>query len=144
MKFETKLIRVGEEPNMTDGTGDVVIPIHLSSTFARKEVDKPTKGYEYSRSGNPTRDALEKRLAVLENARYGLAFASGLAAETTVCLTLLKPNDHVIVSDDVYGGCRRLFENLFKKQLGVKVTYVDARKIDVVEAAIENATKLIW
>ena len=144
MKFETKLIRVGEEPNMTDGTGDVVIPIHLSSTFARKEVDKPTKGYEYSRSGNPTRDALEKRLAVLENARYGLAFASGLAAETTVCLTLLKPNDHVIVSDDVYGGCRRLFENLFKKQLGVSVSYVDARKVENVETHITSATKLIW
>ncbi len=144
MKFETKLIRVGEEPNITEGSGDVVIPIHLSSTFARKEVDKPTRGYEYSRSGNPTRDALEKRLAALENAKYGLAFSTGLAAETTLCLSLLKPNDHVIVSDDVYGGCRRLFENLFKKQLGVKVTYVDARKIDVVEAAIENATKLIW
>lgn len=144
MKFETKLIRIGEEPNVTDGTGDVVIPIHLSSTFARKEVDKPTKGYEYSRSGNPTRNALEKRLAALENARYGLAFASGLAAETTLCLTLLRPNDHVIVFDDVYGGCRRLFENLFKKQLGVSVSYVDARNTANVETHITGATKLIW
>nr|WP_254591327.1 PLP-dependent transferase [Methanocella conradii] len=91
MKFATKAIHVGEEPNFKEGgSGDVVVPIHLSSTFARKDVDKPTGGYEYSRSGNPTRDALEKRLAALENAKYGLAFSSGLGAETTLLLSLLK------------------------------------------------------
>ena len=72
MKFETKSIHIGEEPNLKEGgSGDVVIPIHLSSTFARKEVDKPTNGYEYSRSSNPTRNALEKRLAALEDAKFG-------------------------------------------------------------------------
>lgn len=76
MKFETKAIHIGEEPNLEEGgTGNVVIPIHLSSTFARREVEKPPRGYEYSRTGNFTRDALEKRLASLENARFGLPFS---------------------------------------------------------------------
>ena len=88
MKFATKAIHVGEEPNLREGgSGDVVVPIHLSSTFARRRVEQPTGGYEYSRTGNPTRDALERRLAALEGARHGLAFASGLAAETTVLLS---------------------------------------------------------
>src|SRR3989338_838476 len=109
MKFETKAIYIGEEPNLMEGgSGDVVVPIHLSSTFARKEVDKPTNGYEYSRSGNPTRNALEKRLAALEDAQFGLAFSSGLAAETVIALALLSSGDHVVAFDDLYGGTRRL------------------------------------
>jgi cystathionine gamma-lyase len=85
MEFETKAIHMGEEPVFKEGaSGDVVMPIHLSSTFARKRVGEPTQGYEYSRTGNPTRYALEKRLAALEEATFGLAFASGMAAETTL------------------------------------------------------------
>ncbi|MFA5796972.1 MAG: cystathionine gamma-synthase [Candidatus Woesearchaeota archaeon] len=145
MKFETKAIHVGEEPNLRDGgSGDVVIPIHLSSTFARKEVNKPTNGYEYSRSGNPTRNALEKRLAALEDAKFGLAFASGLAAETVIALTLLKSGDHVIAFDDLYGGTRRLFNKVFNQNFKVNFSYVDARNIENVKRAIKSKTKLIW
>lgn len=145
MKFETKAIHVGEGPNLRDGgSGDVVVPIHLSSTFARKEVDKPTNGYEYSRSSNPTRNALEKKLAALEDAKFGLAFASGLAAETVIALTLLKPGDHVIAFDDLYGGTRRLFNKVFNQNFKVEFNYVDARNISNIKNAIKNNTKMIW
>src|SRR3989304_4404412 len=144
MKFATKAIHSGEEPNLKEGgCGDVVVPIHLSSTFARCELDKPTGGYEYSRTGNPTRHALEKRLAALENADYGLAFASGLAAETTLVLSLLKSGDHVVAFEDLYGGPRRLFDRTFAN-FGLDFTYVDATKTENVEAAIKSNTKLIW
>ena len=87
--FATRSIHEGEEPNLLEGGfGDVSVPIHLSSTFARKRVEEPTGGFEYSRSGNPTRRALEQRLASLEGAQYGLAFSSGMGAETTVLLSL--------------------------------------------------------
>lgn len=145
MKFETKAIHVGEEPNFRDGgSGDVVTPIHLSSTFARKEIDKPTNGYEYSRMGNPTRNALEKRLAALEDAKFGLAFASGLAAETVIALTLLKSDNHIIAFDDLYGGTRRLFNEVFNKNFNIEVSYVDARNIGNVKSAIKEKTRLIW
>ncbi|MFH1549988.1 MAG: PLP-dependent aspartate aminotransferase family protein [Planctomycetota bacterium] len=144
-KFETNAIHTGEEPNFKEGgSGDVVIPIHLSSTFARKEVDKATGGYEYSRTSNPTRDALERRLAVLENAKFGLAFASGLAAETTIALTVLRPGDHVIAFDDLYGGTKRLFNSVFNNNFNVDFSYVDMRNADNVGKAIKNNTKLIW
>ena len=145
MKFETKAIHIGEEPNFKEGgSGDVSVPIHLSSTFARKEIDKPTNGYEYSRSGNPTREALEKKLAVLEDAKFGLAFSSGLAAETVICATLLKSGDHVVAFDDLYGGTRRLFNKIFSSNFGVEFSYVDARNADNVKNAIKENTKLIW
>lgn len=144
MKFATRAIHVGEEPNLKEGgSGDVVVPIHLASTFARKDVDQPTGGYEYSRSGNPTREALEKRLATLENAKYGLAFGSGLGAETTVLLSLLKQGDHVIGFDDLYGGTKRLF-NKALANFGVEFTYVDARDPDKVEDAVKPNTRMIW
>ena len=144
MKFSTKAIHSGEEPNLKDGGyGDVVIPIHLASTFARKEVGKPTSGYEYSRTGNPTRDSLEKRLAALENAKYSLAFASGLAAETTLVLSLVKQGDHIVAFEDLYGGTRRLFDQTLAN-FGLEFTYVDATKTENVTAAIENSTKIIW
>ncbi len=144
MKFSTKAIHSGEEPNLKDGgSGDVVAPIHLSATFARKEIDKPTGGYEYARTGNPTRHALEKRLAALENARYGLAFASGLAAETTLALSLLKKGDHVVAFEDLYGGTRRLFDKTLAN-FGLEFSYVDASKVENVEAALRSNTKLIW
>jgi cystathionine gamma-lyase len=145
MGFDTQAIHAGEEPDFTGHpSGDVVVPIHLASTFARKDVDEPTGGFEYSRSGNPTRFALEKKLATIENARYGLAFSSGLAAETTLCLSLLKSGDHVIVCDDLYGGTRRLFTRVFQEKFGIDFSYVDARDPERVKSAIRKETKLIW
>ena len=144
MKFSTKAIHLGEEPNLKEGGyGDVVAPIHLASTFARKDVDKPTGGYEYSRTDNPTRNALEKRLAPLENAKHCLAFASGLAAETTLVLALLKSGDHVIAVEDLYGGTRRLFDTTLSN-FGLEFTYVDATNSRNVEAAAKSNTKMIW
>jgi len=145
MKFETKAIHIGEEPNLKEGgSGDVVIPIHLSSTFARKEINIPTNGYEYSRSGNPTRNALEKKLAALEDARFGLAFSSGLAAETTIALALLNSNDNVIAFDDLYGGTRRLFNKIFKKNFNIDFNYVDATKTENVINAVNKNTRMVW
>jgi cystathionine gamma-lyase len=144
MKFETKAIHVGEEPDFREGgSGDVVVPIHLSSTFARKELEKPTGGYEYSRTGNPTRHALEKRLAALENARFALAFSSGLAAEAAICMTLLKSGGHVIAFDDLYGGTRRLFNSVLA-DFDLEFSYVDARDLKNVQKAIKENTRLIW
>jgi cystathionine gamma-lyase len=142
-KFATRAIHEGEEPELTTGTGDVVVPIHLSSTFARRDVSKPTRGYEYSRTANPTRDSLERRLAVLENAKHALAFASGLAAEATLLISLLKNGDHVVAFDDLYGGTRRLFIRDFSK-FGVDFTFVDARDPEKVARAIRKNTRLIW
>lgn len=145
MKFSTKIIHVGEEPNFEKGSaGDVVAPIHMSSTFARRKVKEPTNGYKYSRSGNPTRDALEKKLAALENAKFGLAFASGLAAETTLLLSLVKPGDHIIAFDDLYGGTRRLFKFIFNKNFKVEITYVDATNSQNIMRGMKKNTRLIW
>ncbi len=145
MGFDTQAIHAGEEPDF-DGhpSGDVVVPIHLASTFARRDVDSPTGGFEYSRSGNPTRFALEQKLAAIENARYGLAFSSGLGAETTLCLSLLKAGDHVVAFDDLYGGTRRLFTRVFQENYGIDFTYVDARDPENVKTAIRKNTRLIW
>src|SRR5258708_7407846 len=99
MKFSTKAIHIGNEPHVKEGgSGDVVIPIHLSTTFAREKVNEPTAGLEYSRSGNPTRFALERNLAALENGKYAFAYASGLAAITNILL-LLKSGDHILSID---------------------------------------------
>jgi cystathionine gamma-lyase len=144
MRFATKAIHIGEEPDFREGkSGDVVVPIHLSTTFARREVQRPTGGYEYSRTGNPTRDALEKRLAALEDARFGLSFASGTAAEATLLLSLLRSGDHVVASDDLYGGTRRLFEDVLRN-FRLEFTYVDAREPENVERALEERTRLFW
>ena len=142
--FSTKAIHVGEQPDFRDGaTGDVVIPIHLSTTFARKKVDVPTAGYEYTRSLNPTRNALELKLASLENARFGFAFTSGLAAESTILLSLVKPGDHIIAFDDLYGGTKRLINHVFAN-FGFEVTYVDAVDPQNVQNAFKKTTKLVW
>ncbi|MEM0128463.1 MAG: PLP-dependent aspartate aminotransferase family protein [Thermoplasmatales archaeon] len=114
MRFSTKSIHIGEEPNFNE-SGDVVVPIHISTTFARKEPGSPTGGYEYVRTGNPTRKALEEKLASIEDAKFGLAFSSGLAAESTTLFSVLKAGDGIIASDDLYGGTRRLFEEVMKK-----------------------------
>lgn len=145
MRFETRAIHVGETPNFKEGgTGDAVAPIHLTSTFAREDVEHPTQGYEYSRSKNPTRGALELRLASLEEADFGLAFASGMAAETTLLLALLKSGEHIIAFDDLYGGTKRLFNQIFNPNFSVQFSYVDARNISEIESAILPNTKIIW
>ncbi|WP_456452610.1 cystathionine gamma-synthase [Thermococcus sp.] len=142
MRFSTKAIHIGEEPeNMQHG--DVVSPIHLSTTFAKRSIKEVEEGYVYSRSGNPTRDALEKKLAALENAKYGLAFSSGLAAESTILLALLKKGDHVVAFDDLYGGTKRLFNQVMER-FGIEFTYVDAREPENVRMAIRENTRMVW
>ncbi len=143
MKFSTNAIHIGNEPNLKDGgSGDVVVPIHLSTTFAREKVDHPTAGLEYSRSGNPTRFALEKNLAELENGKFAYAYSSGLAAITNVLL-LLKSGDHVLSIDDVYGGTRRLFKQVFE-QFGLTFSFVDFATGADLKGYIKKNTKMIW
>ena len=141
MKFSTKAIHVGEEPNY-EVNGEVVSPIHLSTTFARRDPEVPTKGYEYTRTSNPTRDALEKKLASLEEGRFGLAFASGLAAETSLLLALLKKGDTILASDDLYGGTRRIFESVIKK-FGVDFRTVDFTSTASFETEARSS-RIIW
>lgn len=143
MKFRTKAIHIGSEANFKAGaSGDVVIPIHLSTTFAQKQVNKLTAGFDYSRSGNPTRAALEKNLAALENGKYGLAFSSGMAAITNV-MFLFKPGDHIIAIDNLYGGTHRLFTEIFT-QWGITFSLVDFANGDELKSHIRKNTKLIW
>ena len=145
MRIETKAIHVGEEPDFRPGSyGDVSSPIHLSSTFATLDIDRPTGGYDYSRSGNPTRNSLEQKLAAIENAKFGLALSSGLAAESIVCLSLLKPGDNIVAFNDLYGGTRRLFDQILSTNFSVEIRYVDAREPENVGRAIDKKTKLVY
>lgn len=139
MRFETKAIHVGQDPD--PATGAAVVPIYQTSTFVQEEVGKH-KGYEYARTGNPTRKALETCIAALEEARFGSAFGSGMAAEDTV-LRLLSSGDHVVMGDDVYGGTRRLFEKVLVR-FGLTFTSVDMGDLDAVKAAIQPNTKMVW
>ena len=123
-------------------TGAVMVPIYATSTYAQ-ESPGVHKGYEYSRSGNPTREAFERCIADLESGTAGYAFASGLAAESTV-LDLLKSGDHVIASDDLYGGTFRLFERVRKASAGLAFDFVDKTDVANVERAIRPETKMIW
>jgi cystathionine gamma-lyase len=142
--FSTKAIHLGEEPDFRDGaTGDVVSAIHLSTTYARKNVEIPTAGYEYSRSLNPTRKVLGTKLAAIENAKFGLAYSSGLAAESNIIISFLKPGDHVVAFDDLYGGSKRLFNKVFI-EYGIEVSYVDATVGENIEQAIKKNTKMVW
>jgi len=140
MKFETALIHAGQEADKT--TGSVNIPVYQTSTYKQDGIGKD-RGWEYSRTGNPTRKALEDCIAALEGAKYGLAFASGLAAEATACLSLLKKGDHVVSGDDVYGGTYRLFEKVFRKW-GLEITYADSKDPASFKKAMRRNTKLIW
>ena len=137
--FATRAIHVGQEPDAA--TGAVIVPIYQTSTYAQSEVGVH-KGFDYSRTANPTRAALEACLASLDNGRYGLAFASGMAAEDTL-LHLFETGDHVVACDDVYGGTFRLFHRVLER-VGLRFTFVDATRIENVEAAIEDSTRLIW
>lgn len=139
MRFETKAIHVGQDPD--PATGAAVVPIYQTSTYVQEEVGKH-KGYEYSRTRNPTRTALETALAALEGASHGLAFGSGMAAEDTV-LRLLSSGDHVVMGDDVYGGTRRLFEKVLDR-FGLEFTSVDTTRPEAVREAIRPSTRMIW
>ncbi len=139
MKFSTRAIHVGQDADPT--TGATIVPIYQTSTFTQQGIGEH-KGYEYSRTGNPTRTALETCLASLEEGQYGLAFASGLAA-TAAVLSLLRPGDHVIASEDLYGGTYRLFERVYTPQQ-VAFTYVDGARPEAFARAIRGDTKLVW
>ena len=140
MKFETKLIHAGQAADKQ--TGSVNIPIYQTSTYKQDAIGKD-RGWEYSRSGNPTRKALEDCIAALEGAKYGLALASGLAAETAVLGGLLKKGDHVVAGDDLYGGTYRLFEKVFRGW-GLEVSYADSKDPASFKKALRRNTRLIW
>lgn len=137
--FATRAIHVGQDPEST--TGAVIVPIYQTSTYAQKGVGEHS-GYEYSRTDNPTRTALQECLATLEEGKYGLAFASGLGATTTLML-MLKAGDHVVCGDDVYGGTYRLFQRVLTDH-GLRFDFVDTSDPEQVKAAIRPETKLIW
>jgi cystathionine gamma-synthase len=139
--FDTLAIHAGQEPDPR--TGAVVPPIYQTSTYAQDEVGAPRLGYEYSRSGNPTRDALQECLAALEGGRRGLAFASGLAAEDTVLRTVCKPGDHVVIPGDAYGGTYRLFARVAQRW-GLDWTAANIHDVDAVRLAVRPNTKIIW
>ncbi len=139
MKFETLAIHAGQEPDPT--TGAVMTPIYQTSTYAQEGVGEH-HGYEYSRTGNPTRTALEACLAALEGGEYGLAFASGMAA-TDAVLRLLKPGDHILAGNDVYGGTFRLFDKVLAPY-GLEFSYVDTSDLDQVRAGLRPETRLVW
>ncbi len=135
----TRALHVGQGPD--PATGAVVVPIHLATTFAQESPGRH-RGFEYSRSGNPTRANLEECLASLEGAAHGLAFSSGLAATATVML-LLEPGDHVVFTEDVYGGTFRLFDKVFRRY-GLTFTSVDPTDPDAVAAAMTDRTRMVW
>ncbi len=139
MKIETKLLHAGIEPD--SATGAIMTPIYQTSTYVQDEVGV-NKGYEYSRTQNPTRHVLEKNLAAIENAQYGLCFGSGLAAIDAV-IKMLNPGDEVISTNDLYGGSYRIFTTIFQKY-GIVFKFVDMTQIENVKVAITDKTKLIW
>jgi len=139
MKIGTKFIHAGVEPDPT--TGAIMTPIYQTSTFVQ-EAPAKHKGYEYARSQNPTRTALEAAFAAIENARHGLAFSSGVAA-TDAVIKLLQPGDEVIAAADMYGGTYRMFTKIFSK-FNIKFHYVNMQDVNNIKPYINNNTKLIW
>ena len=139
MKFDTKVVRAGICPDPT--TGAIVPPVYQSATYVLEEIGKD-KGYDYTRASNPTREVLENNLAELDGGTYGICFSSGMSAVDSV-LKLLKSGDHIVCSDDVYGGVSRLFNNLLINY-DLSFTYVNSSDSKEVENAIQKNTKLIW
>jgi len=139
MKFATRAIHAGQEPDPS--TGAIMVPVYQTSTYVQ---DGPGahKGYEYARTQNPTRTALEANIASLENARYGLAFASGMAAIDAI-VKLLNPGDHVISTSDLYGGTYRIFTKVFRKY-GISFDFTPMSSPEEVEALLKPSTKMIW
>jgi cystathionine gamma-lyase len=140
LAFSTRCIHAGQSPDPT--TGAVMMPIYATSTFAQ-ESPGVHKGFEYARSQNPTRMAFERCIADLEGGSAAFAFSSGLAASATV-LDMLEHGSHIVASDDLYGGTRRLFERVRKQSAGLEITYVDLGDTDAVKAALRPNTKLVW
>jgi cystathionine gamma-synthase len=139
--FATRAIHAGYEPNGQNGA--VNVPIYASSTFAQDGVGGMRGGFEYARTGNPTRAALEANLASLENGTYGRAFSSGMAATDCALRSLLRPGDHLVIPDDAYGGTFRLIDKVFS-QWGITYTVAAVNDLDAVRAAVTDATKAIW
>ena len=139
MEFETRAIHDGQDPDET--TGAAIVPIYQTSTYVQDSPEEH-KGYEYSRTANPTRTALQTSIASLEGGEFGVAFASGMAAEDAI-VRLLKPGDHVVLGDDVYGGTRRLFEKVMAP-FGLEFTSIDMTSLDAIGDAIKDTTAMIW
>jgi cystathionine gamma-synthase len=141
LAFETRVIHGGQSADST--TGAVIPPIYQVSTYKQDGVGGLRSGYEYSRSGNPTRHSLERNLAAIEGASHGLAFASGLAAEDTFLRTIAKPGDHVVIPGDAYGGTYRLFAKVLERW-GLSYTPVAQQDLDAVRAAMRDNTVAVW
>jgi cystathionine gamma-synthase len=139
--FSTRAIHAGQNPD--PHTGSVIVPIHATSTFAQDGVGGLREGYEYARTGNPTRTALETCLAALEGGRYGRAFASGMAATDALLRATCRPGDHLIIPDDAYGGTFRLIDKVFR-HWGIEHTAVALSHVDAVRAAVRPTTRLVW
>ena len=139
MKFDTKVVQAGVTPDPT--TGAILPPLYQTATYVLEEVGKD-KGFDYTRSSNPTRQVMEEILAVLDGGKFGIAFASGMSAVDS-CMKLLKAGDHVICSDDVYGGVSRHFNQILVNY-DLHFTYVDSSNAANIENAIQSNTKLIW
>jgi len=139
--FSTRAIHAGQEPDPS--TGSVIVPIHATSTYAQDGVGGLRGGYEYSRTGNPTRNALQECLAALEGGAYGLAFASGMSATDALLRATLRPGDHLVIPDDAYGGTFRLIDKVFS-QWGIEHTPVALTDVQAVRAALRPNTKLLW
>jgi len=137
--FSTRAIHAGQKPD--PATGAVVVPIYQTSTFAQDAVGKH-RGYEYARTGNPTRAALETCIAALEGGAHGLAFASGMAAEAAI-MQLLKPGDHTVAVDDLYGGSYRLFRRVLEP-MGLSFSFVDGTDLSAVEKSLTDRTRMVW
>jgi len=139
MKFGTKAVHAGVEPDPT--TGAIMTPIYQTSTYVQESPSKH-KGYAYARGANPTRNALQKSIAALENGKFGICFSSGMGA-TDAVIKLLSPGDEVITSNDLYGGSYRMFKKVYEK-FGIKFHFIDLTKIENLTAAINERTKLLW
>ena len=140
MKFETLTIHAGQEPDPNNGA--VMTPIYQTSTFAQDGVGKARQGYEYARTKNPTRLALENCVAELEGGQYGIAFSSGLAATDTV-LRLMNSGDHVLAGNDVYGGTFRLFDKVLRR-FGLDFDFVDTTDPEFVADSLTPSTRMVW
>jgi cystathionine gamma-synthase len=140
MKFETLAIHAGQEPDPNNGA--VMTPVYFTSTYMQDGIGKPRQGYEYSRTLNPTRKALQDCLAELESGTWGLAFASGMAATDTV-LRMLKSGDHVVAGNDVYGGTFRLFDKILRR-FGLDFTFADTTDPENLAEASTPSTKIVW
>ncbi len=139
MKFDTKVVRAGINPDPT--TGSILPPIYETATYVLPEVGRD-RGFDYTRSSNPTRQVLEENLAAIESGQYAISFASGMSA-VDACFKLFTAGDHIVCGDDVYGGVTRLLDNVIVQQ-GLSVSYVDTTNVEAVKAAITSKTKILW